>query len=58
MDRKLFGLILSAFAVIQGYLWIFGVIELRTMESGFYLVMLCGQFVFGLLAAKIIVSRG
>lgn len=51
---KRLGFCLAIFAVIQGYLWMFEVIKLGTIESGFYLVMLVFQFVAGLLAAEIL----
>ena len=52
---KIFGYILTALAVIQAYLWVFGVIDL---EPGFrqasYFIIVCTEFVCGLLGAKII----
>jgi hypothetical protein len=52
--NKIFGFILVIFAVIQGYLWMFEVISLGSIQSGFYLIMLGVQFVSGLLAAEIL----
>ncbi len=49
MLKEQLGVLLAIFAVIQGYIWIFGLIELGTLASVFYLIMLCGQFVTGLL---------
>ena len=52
--KQLCGLLLSVFAVIQAYLWIFDVIDLVLPQGGFYLVIIFGEFVIGLLTAKII----
>jgi hypothetical protein len=54
MLKQQLGILLAIFAVIQGYIWIFGLIELDTVASAFYFIMLCGQFVIGLLMKGVI----
>tara|TARA_R110000772_G_scaffold152088_1_gene262892 strand:- start:271 stop:441 length:171 start_codon:yes stop_codon:yes gene_type:complete len=52
---KEFGFLLIALAVIQSYLWIFGIINLYNYEAqGAYFCVIIIQFISGLLAAKII----
>ena len=50
-----FGWLLVVFAVIQSYLWIFGLIDLGgEYKQGSYFIIICVEFVCGLLAAEVI----
>jgi len=54
---KIFGIILIAFAVVQAYLWVFGVIDLDgagKQSSYFFMIFL--EFIAGLLATKLVKS--
>ena len=52
---KIFGYILIAFAAMQAYLWIFGVIDLTRGPGMFYFIMIIVEMIVGMLASEILV---
>ena len=52
--NKALGFSLVGFSVIQAYIWVFGFVSFTHAESGFYFVMLCAEFVIGLLMADVL----